>query len=729
MSMPRQLGRYLIEQELGQGAMGRVYLGHDPAIDRKVALKIILLPQGLSPADRKAAEERFYREIRAAGRLSHPHIVTIYDVGHDAAVGTFVAMEYVQGRTLEEIISAGALPDPRVVASVGCQAADALAYAHRHGIVHRDIKPANLMLVDHQSVKITDFGLAKPSGTNLTTDGTLVGTPSYMSPEQVEGRAVDGRSDLFSLAVVIYQLLTGKLPFRGDSISTVVYRILHEPPVEPDLGKLPSGSEMKNFLARALAKDPGGRFKDGDAFARALREAMSPAALAAPPPQGDVAAKKPAAGRGRGRRAAPRKSSSGAGKKRAAARGRRTSRKRSAAHRRRRPTLFPVLAILTLLAAMAFIYRDALFAQFQGWTGVGVSLDSGGAPGRLPPVNLEPELSPLKTDGTPGPEAGQGQMLATSPGPVSAEGEPREPALGAAGGSAADSELSLPAGGVRLRSDPEGAVFSVSGRPLPAGILPVPDGDETLLVEAVLGCREGSREITPEDSGQVVTISLQAAMARVRIEAKPGRAEVSIDGSKSGRTPLTVELDACSAHQVKVTRAEYKPWMRSLGLEEGRLQAPDVLMATLEPLPRGTLEAPTPPYPVTMTLAGGRRLKPGEKVSLVANTYRLTLSNDDLLFHKQIKVRIQARKTITPHVLFPPLARLTVHAAPSRVKITIRSDAKSRELGAPPIVGEQIVAGTYTLVCRFEHNGERQEKVVTLGEGENPAVKFIARKP
>lgn len=709
--------------------MGRVYLGHDPAIDRKVALKIILLPQGLSPADRKEAEERFHREIRAAGRLSHPHIVTVYDVGHDDAVGTFVAMEYVQGRTLEEIISAGAPPEPRVVASIGCQAADALAYAHRNGIVHRDIKPANLMLVDDQAVKITDFGLAKPSGTKLTTDGKLLGTPSYMSPEQVEGRELDGRSDLFSLAVVIYQLLTGKLPFRGDSISTVVYRILHEPPVEPDLGQLPSSGEIKSFLARALAKDPERRFKDGDAFARALREAMSPPEVALSPPPGEASAKKPTTGLARGRQAAPRKSSPVAGRKRSPARRRSTSRQRPSARRRRRTTLFPVFAVFTLLAALAFVYQDALFEQFQGWTGVGVSVDADGESGQPPPHNLEPDLSPPTAEITPGQEAGQGEGRAAVAEPLAKESEPQERTPRGADGSAVDPEGSLPAGGVRLRSEPEGALFSVSGRPLPAGILPVPGEDEKVVVDAVLGCRIGSREISPEDAGQVVTISLQADVAKVRIEAKPGRAEVSIDGSKKGRTPLTVELDACGEHQVKVTRAEYKPWTRNLGLEEGRLQAPDVLTANLEPLPRGTLEAPTPPYPVTMTLAGGRRLKAGEKVSLVANTYRLTLSNDDLLFHKQIKVRIPAKKTVIPDVAFPPLARLTVQAAPSNVKITIRSKGKSRDLGAPPIIKEQIVAGTYTLDCQFQHNGERQEKVVTLAEGENPTVKFIAGKP
>jgi hypothetical protein len=249
------------------------------------------------------------------------------------------------------------------------------------------------------------------------------------------------------------------------------------------------------------------------------------------------------------------------------------------------------------------------------------------------------------------------------------------------------------------------------------------------VVDAVLGCRVGSREISPRDSGQVVTIPLQADVKTVRIEAEPGRAEVSVDGQKEGQTPLTVELDACGEHQVKVTRAEYEPWTRRLGLEEGRLQAPDVLTAKLEPLPRGTLEAPTPPYPVTMTLAGGRRLKAGEKQSLVADMYGLTLSNDDLLFHKQIKVRVPAKKTVLPDVVFPPLAFLTVQAAPSNVQITIRTNGKGRELGAPPIIKEQIVAGTYTLVCRFQHNGERQEKVVTLYEGENPTVKFIAGKP
>jgi len=280
----QSLGRYRIEKELGRGAMGRVFLAYDPEIDRRVAIKTIQIFANLPEADRVTARERFLREARSAGKLLHPGIVTIFDVGESDGI-PYLAMELVEGHTLDQYCHDDELlPVPQVVGLVAA-AAEALAFAHERGIIHRDIKPANLMRVGERAVKIMDFGLAKSATTSMTHDGALLGTPSYMSPEQVRGESPDGRADLFSLGVVCYEMLTGLKPFGGDSISSVLYRIVNEPPKEPSLHPDRVAAPLATFLERALAKSPEARFQDGAAFAAALRRAAAATAAATRGPQ------------------------------------------------------------------------------------------------------------------------------------------------------------------------------------------------------------------------------------------------------------------------------------------------------------------------------------------------------------------------------------------------------------------------------------------------------------
>ena len=285
----QNLGRYRIVKELGRGAMGRVYLAHDPEIDRPVAIKAIQVFAGLPEQDQTSARERFLREARSAGKLLHPGIVTIFDVGEAEGV-PYLAMEYVEGQTLDGFCGADGLLPIGTVVEIVARAAEALAYAHRAGIVHRDVKPANLMRVGETSVKIMDFGLAKNPASQLTHDGTLMGTPNYMSPEQVRGATLDRRSDLFSLGVVLYEMLTGEKPFGGESVSSVLYRIVNEDAADAFIQRptLPAGLSV--FLRKALAKEPDDRFPDGEAFAASLRraatDAAAPGAAAAPPAQG-----------------------------------------------------------------------------------------------------------------------------------------------------------------------------------------------------------------------------------------------------------------------------------------------------------------------------------------------------------------------------------------------------------------------------------------------------------
>jgi serine/threonine protein kinase len=276
------LGRYRLLNELGRGAMGHVFLAHDPEIDRNVALKTIQILDGLAEADRDETRQRLMREARAAGKLLHPGIVTLFDVGETDGT-LYLAMEHVEGQTLDAFTRADNLLPVATVIEIIAGVAEALEYAHHLGVVHRDIKPANLMRVDETTAKVMDFGLARVAESQITQDGTLMGTPRYMSPEQIRGGEVDGRSDLFSLGIVLYEMLAGGTPFPGDSVPSIIFRIVNEAPRDIDAIGDRAPAPLRAFLERALSKDPNERFPQGGAFAAALREAGSGAAPAPAP--------------------------------------------------------------------------------------------------------------------------------------------------------------------------------------------------------------------------------------------------------------------------------------------------------------------------------------------------------------------------------------------------------------------------------------------------------------
>ncbi len=281
------LGRYQIEKELGKGAMGVVYQGRDPKIGRVVAIKTLALSQEFEGDDLIDARERFFREAETAGRLQHQNIVTIFDAGeeHDLA---YIAMEFLRGRDLLDHCREGHLLPVAQVLSIGARVADALDYAHQQHVVHRDIKPANIMYdAGNDTVKVTDFGIARITDSSRTKTGLVLGTPSFMSPEQIAGRRVDGRSDLYSLGVMLFQMLTGVLPFRGDSMAELMYKIANEPApdiriVRPDL---PEG--LSRIIAHALEKDPDTRYADGARLAADLRTVIA-SALANGPANGST---------------------------------------------------------------------------------------------------------------------------------------------------------------------------------------------------------------------------------------------------------------------------------------------------------------------------------------------------------------------------------------------------------------------------------------------------------
>ena len=265
-------GRYRIISELGKGSMGVVYKAHDPEIDRMIALKV-MRPDRLAS---DALQLRFLKEARAVGRLSHPGIVTVYDVGRDHDT-IFIAMEFLEGRPLSDSVRRGAMPVETVV-DIGVQVADALDYGHGKGIVHRDIKPTNIIMTPDGKAKITDFGIAHiedPQATQQTQAGEILGTPAYMAPEQVKGQPVDGRSDLFSLGVILYELATGVKPFKGNNMASLFHSITMDTPEPPSAIAPLLTKPLSDLIVRSLDKDPGKRFQSGAEMVRALQQAST----------------------------------------------------------------------------------------------------------------------------------------------------------------------------------------------------------------------------------------------------------------------------------------------------------------------------------------------------------------------------------------------------------------------------------------------------------------------
>jgi len=261
----RKIGRYEIQSELGRGAMGAVYKARDPQIGRTVAIKIILMTNQ-SPEAAEEYKQRFYREAQTAGQMSHPGIVTIYDVNEDEYGQPFLVMEFIEGTTLESLLAPAKAgqkklrPPLKQLIDISSQVADALDYAHRRKVIHRDIKPANILVTSDVKAKIADFGIAKLAGTTMTQTGLLVGTPAFMSPEQITGRSIDSRSDIFSFGIVLYWMFTGKRPFPGDAITEVAYKVVHAAPAplrEVD-STLPL--DLDDILSRCLAKKPDERY-------------------------------------------------------------------------------------------------------------------------------------------------------------------------------------------------------------------------------------------------------------------------------------------------------------------------------------------------------------------------------------------------------------------------------------------------------------------------------------
>ena len=284
--MPEKLGRYEIVRELGKGAMGVVYEGKDPNIGRRVAIKTARREVVEASGMADEMMERFLREAQAAGALNHPNIITIYDAAEEEGIA-YIAMEYLEGGDLGDLIDTKRRLSMEEIVEIGADICRALHVAHAHGVVHRDIKPANILMPTGKPIKVADFGIARVSDSNLTQDGALIGTPHYMSPEQFMGQKLDGRSDLFSVGNILYELTTGEKPFGGEALSTVMHHVIKTNPVNPTELNFNVPDALGQVIMSALSKRSGSRYSTGNAMAEALVESLKdnpdPAKLAPSP--------------------------------------------------------------------------------------------------------------------------------------------------------------------------------------------------------------------------------------------------------------------------------------------------------------------------------------------------------------------------------------------------------------------------------------------------------------
>ncbi len=265
---PAVFGKYQVQYKIGQGAMGAVYKAYDPSIDRIVAIKTIS-PGILLTDDSGEFKERFLREVRATGKINHPNIISVYDSG-ELDGNPFFVMEYVDGKELKEFLADNSTVSLEYAKKIICQMLDALSYSHECDIVHRDIKPSNIFIDVNGNVKIADFGIAKQSNSNLTQTGSIIGTPSYMSPEQCQGKSVDHRSDLFSVAVVFYEMLTGEKCFNGSSGHVIMHRILTHTPEKPSILNVNIPKIIDDIILKAIAKNPAERYPSALDFKKVI---------------------------------------------------------------------------------------------------------------------------------------------------------------------------------------------------------------------------------------------------------------------------------------------------------------------------------------------------------------------------------------------------------------------------------------------------------------------------
>ena len=705
MSSPRRIGRYEILEEIGRGAMGVVYLAHDPTIDRQVAIKTIQTMTHLPSSDAAEMRERFEREARAAGKLQHPGIVTIYDVGeHDGRC--YITMEYIDGSTLEPHTSKHDLLPVSMVMSLVVQACDALDYAHQQRIVHRDIKPGNMMLLRTGRLKITDFGLAKNPTSQLTQDGVLIGTPNYMSPEQITGRPLDGRSDLFSLGAVMYELLTGERPFAGDTVTTIMYRILHEVPAMPHMVNPRIPPAVGRVMARALEKDPTQRFQNGQEMARALQGRTVAQAVAQATAVGSYGAAAVPVPVAHSSRSSVSTGHAGAGVIDS-----------GEWDTNRMPAIRPGVEDPGAMSGSAArqagtssvrVRPTAMSSARKAVRNIAIGL------GALAIILMLPRTTPLEdkwgsTPSKPLPWRSAGVNAPQVP-PVTLPGG-KTPATEAAPAAAATAEtVAIP-----IRTSPPGGRIYLDDVELTDGVARLPRGDNSPHTVVAENDCFIEKVTWRRSQGSSLVVELKTAkISQVPVSSNPPGAAIKLNGKPTGlKTPADVPVAVCGEHVVALSLEGFKDVQMPTPADLSAMQL------SLPRIPMGfvSLEAP---YPVEILEKGKRLGTAGEKIKLTAGKHVLTMRNEELFVERSLTVDIAADKSISPASGLPATGSVTILASPSNCVITING----RDLGPPPIIDLLLASGTYKVKAVYVPSGEVKESSVTVPAGGSTRVPF-----
>jgi TonB family protein len=653
--IPRQIGRYQIIDLVGFGAMGAVYKAFDPLIKRTVAIKAIRLDVPPQSPQYHSFIDRFYHEARVSGTLSHSNIITLFDIGETEERVPFLAMEYVEGETVSDLLSRGVHFRPEQVIGLVSQMASAIDYAHEKNVVHRDIKPSNILIHDGEKVKITDFGIAKLVDSELTQGGTLLGTPSYMSPEQAMGEKVDGRADIFSLGVVAFEMLSGEQPFPGNNVTSILYKLVHSDPVRPSnlevLGLLPD--KWHNVFSVVLAKNPADRYPTAAGFVRGLElclgswfgslsgETVIIARPGAPLGDGDETMSttlSQAGPTGRSSETEPTVVISGAPVPatpppvflKALSPAKDADYKSQRGSDQDFPTV--VETGRTTPAARAY-ERDSPAAHFQRRSAPPDPPHSSVLP--IAELPLQPPPKPAAVPPPEPPPAGRIHRFRLVAGLVAlamtagiavvwllrSSGEQTVPAVEPMPEPMPAPAPPLLLGEIQVDTEPPGAEVRLNGEP--RGVTPLRLGElglgDYLLHLEMVGYQpeEVQVALTTETPAAVVgPMSLKkvgrprAARATLDIESTPQGADVLIDGTSAGRTPLAGLAVDPGKRLVRIELDGFLPWERDMVLEGGQRAS---VSAALAPVPKAP--EPPPPPPPEPIVREGDLVEPGPDVT------------------------------------------------------------------------------------------------------------------